>query len=57
MKVIADQAKAILERKDGRSVAIYFIPRRTIMCETALEQEGVFNRILKSIFWPFFMCA
>eukprot|EP01122_Echinamoeba_exundans_P013588 TRINITY_DN5959_c0_g1_i1.p1 TRINITY_DN5959_c0_g1~~TRINITY_DN5959_c0_g1_i1.p1 ORF type:complete len:685 (-),score=163.48 TRINITY_DN5959_c0_g1_i1:50-2104(-) len=45
MKVIADQAKAILERKDGRSVAVYFIPRRTIMCETALEQEGVFNQI------------
>lgn len=45
MKVIAEQAKAILDRKDGRSVAVYFIPRRTIMCEIALENEGVFNRI------------
>jgi hypothetical protein len=44
MKWISDQVKGFIERKEAKSIQLYFVPRRTIMCERVLEEEGVYNR-------------
>jgi hypothetical protein len=44
MKWIADQVKGFLDRKEVKTIHVYFVPRRTIMCERVLEEEGVYNR-------------
>jgi len=43
MNYIADQIKGYTERKEKRNVTIAFVPRRTIMCEKTLEEQGVYS--------------
>ncbi len=50
MKMIASQIKDHLAETDSKSLRrdyyIFFVPRRTMICERVLEDEGVYNDIL-----------
>eukprot|EP00245_Coleochaete_scutata_P001569 TRINITY_DN11946_c0_g1_i1.p1 TRINITY_DN11946_c0_g1~~TRINITY_DN11946_c0_g1_i1.p1 ORF type:complete len:607 (+),score=112.22 TRINITY_DN11946_c0_g1_i1:84-1904(+) len=46
MKMIADQIRHDTQVKIQRQYSIYFTPRRTIVCEKVLEDEGVFADVV-----------
>lgn len=45
MKWIANHIRAFREKGDNRSFTILFAPRSTMLCERALEEEGVYSQV------------
>lgn len=45
MKWIANHIKQFRERGENRTFSIIFVPRSTILCERALEEEGVYSQV------------
>lgn len=46
--------------KQKKEYSVYFVPRRTMICEKVLEEEGVYGGIFYSIylfFFPFPFCS
>ena len=43
MKWIAAQVRALRESKQSVTCSLFFVPRRTMICERVLEDEGVYQ--------------
>ncbi len=46
MKVIAEHIRYHELEKQKKEYSLYFVPRRTMICERVLEEEGVYGGIL-----------
>eukprot|EP00249_Psilotum_nudum_P013983 c24607_g1_i1 orf=309-2105(-) len=46
MKLISGQIKLDIKQKLQKQYAVYFLPRRTVVCEKVLEEEEVYGRVI-----------
>jgi hypothetical protein len=46
MKMIAEHIHGHIQEGQKKDYSVFFVPRRTMICERVLEEEGVYGDIL-----------